>query len=394
MLNIKQLRKDTPGVEHVLHLNNAGASLAPTPVVHAMTDYLQREALHGGYELANRSQRNIEKVYHSLAQLLRCSSDEIAITESGTHAWNSIVYGLNFNKGDTILVSRSEYGSNIASLRHICQKTGAQLGFIEHNAQNQVRLESLKKLLNPTVKLVAITHIACNSGMINPIEQIGEMLTTTAAFYLVDACQSVGQRQVDVKAVQCDALVGTSRKWLRGPRGMGFAYIATEKEAKIYPAMLEQYALLSPEKVLEQLQVRYGARKIELTEKNMALVLGLGVAVDYALKIGMENIQNKVSLLGDYLRQCLSQIPRIKVCDDGRGHCGIVTFTVDNISSIQIKNMLAQENTNVAVMPSFLSPLLGFKDVVRASPHYYQTRKDLDLFCHRLQHVIAQVQKT
>ncbi|WP_372371666.1 aminotransferase class V-fold PLP-dependent enzyme [Candidatus Uabimicrobium sp. HlEnr_7] len=389
MFDIDQLREDTPGTKSIFHFNNAGAALAPKTVTKSISDYLHEEALCGGYELESFFSERIKNVYTSIAKLLGCTEEEIAITNSGSYSWNSIVYGLNFEKGDKILVSQHEYGSNIASLRHICATTEAELIYIKNDAQGQICLQSLQENLDAKVKLVAITHIACNNALVNPVSLVGEIVSKTPSFYLVDACQSIGQVTIDVKSIKCDALVTTARKWLRGPRGIGFAYIGKSKENYICPAQIEQYTLQSPQNILSDLKIRSGAKKIELSEKNYALILGLGVAVDYALQLGIENIERRIGDLSSYLRKQLSQIKGVYVRDLGTKKCGIVTFTVDGYHCTNIKNALLQNKINVSVMPSFLSPLSNIVEIIRASPHYYLQNNDIDHFCLTLRKILG-----
>src|SRR6266853_6231317 len=194
--DLQRARQETPGCEHVLHFNNAGAALMPQPVLDATTGHLQLEARIGGYEAEERAHDAIEHVYDAAAALVGCSRDEIAIIENATRAWDMAFYSISFKPGDRILTAMAEYASNYIAFLQVTRKTGATVEVIPNDANGQISLEALRRAIDDRVKLIAITHIPTNGGLVNPVAEVGKVAREHAILYLVDACQSVGQMPI------------------------------------------------------------------------------------------------------------------------------------------------------------------------------------------------------
>jgi cysteine desulfurase / selenocysteine lyase len=230
------------------------------------------------------------------------------------------------------------------------------------------------------VKLVAITHVPTNSGLVNPVAEIGEITRTAGIPYLVDACQSAGQMPLDVDAIGCDALSATGRKFLRGPRGTGFLYIRSSLLDRLEPPLLDMRAAdwVAPDRY----ELRQDGRRFEEWEQDYAGKIGLARAVDYALQWGLDAIWERVSLLADLLRKLLGEVEGVTVHDPGRVRCGIVTFAVAGLSAEAAKDALAREEINVTVSSTTTAVIdaleRGLPDLVRASVHYFNTEEELE----------------
>jgi len=225
-LNIEQLRADTPGVGQLIHFNNAGAALMPDPVIEVMTRHLQLEARIGGYEAAGQQSVEVENVYDAIGQLINARSDEIAVIENATRAWDMAFYSLPLRPGDVVLTSTTEYAGNYIPYLQLKQQRGIEIRVIPNDEQGQVSLPALRDMLgDDRVALVSLPVIATNGGPVQPIEQIGALARAAGVLFLLDACQGVGQMPIDVQKIGCHMLAATSRKYLRGPRGMGFLYV-------------------------------------------------------------------------------------------------------------------------------------------------------------------------
>lgn len=381
--DVDRARRDTPGAAKVAHLNNAGAALMPTSVSDAVIAHLRLESEMGGYEAAAVAHDQVEHTYGAIARLIGCEADEVAVVENATRAWDMAFYGLTFGPGDRILTARAEYASNVIAFLQVARRTGAVVEVVDNDESGQVSVEDLRQRLNDgkgPVRLVAITHVPTQGGLVNPAEEIGAATREAGVLFLLDACQSVGQLPVDVERLGCDFLSATGRKFLRGPRGTGFLYVRRDVLDQVEPPFLDLHAATwtAP----DQYQMRPDARRFENWETNYATKIGLGVAADYALSWGLDAIEARVTGLADRLRERLVVTPGVQVHDQGERRCGIVTFTLDGVPAQQVQQHLADRGVNVSVSLVDYArldlPDRGLPDLVRASVHYYNTDDELD----------------
>jgi len=382
-INVLRARQDTPGCEKVLHFNNAGASLMPRQVLEATSGHLRLEAESGGYEAAELSQAAVEHVYEAASSLVGCRREEIAVVENATRAWDMAFYAIPFKRGERILTSMAEYGSNYIAFLQVARRTGAVIEVIPNDERGQVSTRALERMIDKRVKLIAVTHVPTNGGLVNPAAEIGRIAGEAGVLYLLDACQSVGQMPVNVQVIGCDMLSATGRKYLRGPRGTGFLYVRGDILDQLEPPFLDLHAARWITK--DRYEVRADARRFESWESYVAGRIGLGVAIDYALSLGLENIWARISALADSLRQRLNSIPSVKLHDLGVQKCGIVTFTLEGQDPQETRRRLAAQKINVSVSSAASTRLdmdeRGLESVVRASLHYYNTEEEIERFC-------------
>lgn len=389
--DLQRARQETPGCEHVLHLNNAGASLMPQPVLDATIAHLQLEAQIGGYEAAARAGEQLEHAYDAAAALINCSHDEIAFVENATRAWDMAFYSIPFKPGDRILTAMTEYASNYIAFLQVAQRTGAVVETIPNDEHGQVSLTALRQAIDERVKLIAITHVPTSGGLVNPVAEIGKIARAAGILFLVDACQSVGQLPIDVQQIGCDLLSATGRKYLRGPRGTGFLYVRREILQQLEPVFLDLHAANWIAR--DRYEIRDDARRFENWETNYAGKIGLATAIDYARQWGLDTTWRRVKNLAYQLRSQLTPLPGVIVRDRGIVQCGIVTFTVDGMEPEAIQQALAAHTINVSVVVRS-STLLdleerGLDKMVRASVHYYNTEEEIEHFCHVLANIVG-----
>ena len=385
--DLQRARQDTPGCDHVLHFNNAGASLMPRPVLESTIAHLQLEAQIGGYEAAERANDAIEHVYDAAAALIGCSRDEIAIIENATRAWDMAFYSIPFKPGDRILTAMAEYASNYIAFLQVTRKTGATVEVIPNDTHGQISLEALRKAIDDRVKLIAITHVPTNGGLVNPVMEVGKVAREHGILYLVDACQSVGQMPIDVNQIGCDMLSATGRKYLRGPRGTGFLFVRNSVLERLEPPMLDLHA--AEWVANDRYEIRSDARRFENWETNYAGKIGLGVAIDYALQWDVDITWRRIKSLAYKLRTQLSPLPGVIVRDRGVTQCGIVTFSVEDKNPDEIVSTLSKDNINVSVTRRnstlFDMDARGLDSLVRASVHYYNSEEEVERFCRTVE---------
>ncbi|MSO28094.1 MAG: aminotransferase class V-fold PLP-dependent enzyme [Candidatus Nanopelagicales bacterium] len=384
-LDIELLRHQTPGCLRVNHLNNAGCALPPSKVTDTVVDHLHLEAMIGGYEAHADVHSRIESAYDSVAQLIGAHPDQIALLESATAAWDkaftSIHHTRPFSAGDRILVSSSEYASNVLPIMQLVKARGVRLEFIPDDEHGCVDVAGFANLLGADVAAVAINHCPAQNGLINDVAAIGAAIRAakSPAWYLVDACQSIGQLPVSAPAIGADFISATGRKFLRGPRGTGFLYASERALAELEPFPLDLHSATWQSGGFEPAS---GARRFESWEKSYAALLGLGAAVDYALACGIDAMAGRISYLAEYARAGLSSVPGIIVRDRGLQKSGIVTFTHERVDARTLVSLIRKAHINVSLSTPDYARMdfesHGIDALVRVSPHAYNTTTELD----------------
>jgi cysteine desulfurase / selenocysteine lyase len=383
-IDVDAARRETPGCDRVVHLNNAGASLMPTAVIDAVVRHIEQEAAMGGYEAADYEASQLTGVYSSAARLLNCHPDEIALFENSTLAWRAAMLSVPFERGDKILTGRNEYSSNVMACQEISRRAGVEVVAIDNDESGQIDVGEVERRLDDRVKLIALTHVPTNCGVVNPIAEVGRIAHEAGVPFLVDACQSVGQMDVDVREIGCDFLAVAGRKFLRAPRGTGLLYVRADRAGGLRPFMPEIGSTGWDAHRAGKLKV--GARRFETWEAGWALRLGLGAAIDYAMDVGLDTIWARVSELATYLREQLKQVPGVAVEDAGVVKCAIVTFTVAGIEPKAVKDHLAAAGINVDIAQAArpCRDVASGDCVVRASVHYFNTERELLTLCDSL----------
>ena len=389
-IDVERARAETPGCDAVVHLNNAGAGLMPEVVLRTVIEHLELEARIGGYEAAAREHDRVEAVYDSVARLLGCSREEVAIVENATRAWDMAFYSVGFRPGDRILTCGAEYASNYIAMLQVARRTGAVVEVVPDDGNGQISLDALEVALSRGARLVSLVHVPSQGGLVQPAAEVGRLCRAAGVPLLLDACQSVGQLPTNVEDLGCDMLSATGRKFLRGPRGTGFLYVRQELIEELEPPFLDLHAAEWTDR--DSYTIRSDARRFENWETSYATKLGLGAAVDYALEWGLAPIAERVQGLAASLRSRLQALPGVEVRDRGVEKCGIVTFTVDGVEAAEVVADLSAAGINVALTPVSYSRLdlggRGLDAVVRASVHYYNLEEELE----RLAGVVARCQ--
>jgi selenocysteine lyase/cysteine desulfurase len=379
--DLDRWRADTPGCQDRIHLNNAGAALPPQSVLGTMQRHLAREAEIGGYEAADEAAPRVRDVYGLLGAVIGAPARNVAIVENATVAVSQALSAFDFRPGDVLVTSRCDYPSNQLMYVSLARRTGLVVHRADDLPEGGVDPESVRQLVrNPRCRLVVLTWVPTNSGLIQAAEAVGAVCAEAGIPFILDACQSVGQMPIDVTRLKCDYLAGTARKFLRGPRGIGFLYISERALAKgAYPLYVDMRG--AEWTAADEFILADGARRFENWEFAYALVLGMGEAARYALAVGDAGFTRTRALAAE-LRAKLQALPNVRVYDRGAELCAIVTIAVAGHEPDVLKLQLRARGINVSVTDRDDGVLdletKGVTALLRLSPHYYNTVAELD----------------
>lgn len=381
-MDIELLRQQTPGCAEKIHFNNVGASLMPQSVIDAMVDHINLEATSGGYEAADLKAKEITGFYDSVAQLINCKATNIAFTSSATNSFSRALSCIPFQEGDSILLANEDYISNQIAFLSLQKRFKIKILRAASLASGGVDVDDMKHLMDAHhPKLVSLTHVPSNTGLIQPVEEVGELCAERDIYYLVDGCQSVGQIPVDVKKIKCDFLSATMRKFLRGPRGAGFLYVSDKIiKQKLEPLFIDMRG--ADWITADEYTPRMDARRFEDWELPYALVLGSKAAIDLALAVGINEIQVQNKYLCNLVRKAVSGIDHLRLLDIGKNQSSIITVQIHNRKPQEVLLELRQQGINTSVgYRSFALIDFDAKHVdwaLRISPHYYNTEREVE----------------
>jgi len=376
-----------------VHLNNAGAGLMPQPVLDMVANHLQREAEIGAYEAADEAASRVRASYEAIARLVGAGPRNLAIVENATVAFSQALSAFDFRPGDVIVTTRADYPSNQLMFLSLARRVGVEVHRAADLPEGGVDPDHLRQLAkNPRCKLVAVSWVPTNSGLVQAAIQVGAVCRDLGVPYLVDACQSVGQMAVDVQALHCDFLAATGRKFLRGPRGIGFLCVSDQAlERGLYPLFVDLHGADWTDP--DAFTLGNGARRFENWEFAYALVLGLGEAARYALTVGHEGFE-RAQFLAALLRKRLATLPGVRVLDRGRERCAIVTIDPARRNAAKLKLALRARGINTSSADRSVGVLdmdeKGVTSVLRLSPHYYNTEDELEVAVSALKEELRQ----
>jgi cysteine desulfurase / selenocysteine lyase len=388
-LDVARMRAETPGCSgRLTHLNNAGASLKPKPVIDAVAHHLELEEKIGGYEAAVEAADSIRGFYDSVAALINARASEIAFMDSATRGWHAAFLALDLKPGDEVLTSLAEYNSHMISFRYAEQRMGIRTILVPDAEDGSIDCEALKRLITSNTRLISLSHVPTNDGIVQPAAEVGRIARAHDIPYLLDACQSVGQMPIDVSALGCTMLTATGRKYLRGPRGTGFLWVDCRWHDRLLPHTLDVRSARWTE--VDRFEIVEDARRYELWEGNVAAQIGLGKAAAYAVRQSVELTWARIVNLAAKLREMIVALPGFAVQDRGSVKSGIVTFSCRDWHAAEITARLQREhaiNTSVSAVQLTRTDLLsaGVTHLVRASVHAFNTEEEIERLASALE---------
>ena len=375
-------RRETPGTAERIHLNNAGAALMPQPVLDACKAHLDLEANIGGYEASDLESDEVARVYQDLGRLIGANPENIAVTANATAGFIQAVSSFDLEPGDVIVTTRADYTSYQITFLSLADRLGIVVKHAEDLPEGGVDPDSVRDLArDPRCRFVHVSWVPTHSGLIQNAARVGEVCEELDVPYLLDACQAVGQIPIDVAKLKCDYLTATARKFLRGPRGIGFMYASDKAlDRGDHPLFVDMRGAKWVEP--DQYEVSPTATRYEDWEFAYSLVLGLGAAARYALEVGIDVASSRAFSLARSLREGIAAIPGARVLDGGTEQCAIVTAIFEGCDAREVVKRLKARKINTTSSLKWYGLLdfaaRGVEAAVRISPHYYNTEEEVD----------------
>jgi selenocysteine lyase/cysteine desulfurase len=379
--NLAQWRHDTPGCEKRIHLNNAGAALMPAVVFDAIHNHLLLELEIGGYEAAEQKSVETERVYSALARLMKCDSRNVAIMENATTAFFQAVSAFNLGPGDVVVTTKHDYVASQLLFLSLKKTRGVVVNYCDDAPEGGADVEHFDRLIhNPHCRVATVSWIPTNSGLIQDVHAMGVVCKNRGIPLIVDACQAVGMLPIDAQYIGCDFLVGTARKFLRGPRGLGFLYVSSDAlDRGLYPTQVDSRGAIW--KDVDAFEVLPTARRFENWEFPYSLVLGLGSAAEYCLAQNPARTGARACELARLTRHLLASVPDIRILDRGNALGAIVSVGLckNDPHAVALALRNRRINTSVSKREWALFDLTrdGFESILRISPHYYNTEEEI-----------------
>lgn len=394
-LTIEQIRAETPLFREYIYLDAAAACPPPLPVVEEVTGYLEKLARLGPYLPSFRAAtyEKVEEVRGKVARLIGAEPEEIAFTQNGTEGINLVASGLEWRPGDEVVLLDVEFHSNFVPWLRLEKERGVRLRVLETGPGGLTTPEEILAAVGEKTRLVSMTHVPNALGTLQPAEAIGKALKERypGVLYLLNASQSLGLLPVDVNHYHCDFLAAPGRKWLRGPEGSGLLYVRREHLEKLRPAFT---GWGGTEWLVAERSFRYAAsaRRFQAGLPNIPAILGLGAAVDYVAKVGIAGIGERVKRLTETMFHLLGEIPGVELYGPGRpgNRIGMIPFTLAGVEPKQLVRELEERGVIIeagSFMANVALAKYGRTEVIRISPHYYNTEEDLTVTAEHIRSI-------
>lgn len=392
MIDVEKIRKDFPMLsqkmqgKNLIYFDNGATSLKPQVVIDAIVDYYTNyscNAHRGDYDLAHKVDEEYDKVREKVAHFINCKSNEVVFTSGTSMSLNMIAHGYgvqNLKEDDEILITEAEHASNILPWFKVSEVTKCKVKYIELDNEGRLTIDNLKKALNPHVKIVSLAHVSNVLGYDFDVKAFSEEIHKIGAIFVLDGAQSVPHMKIDVQDLDVDFLAFSGHK-MCGPTGVGVLYGKYELLKNMDPLMTGG-GMNTKFDMCGNIGYQYPPLKFEAGTQNIAGVIGLGKAIEYLEKIGMDNIEQREKELKEYAISKLKNIDSI-ILYNADSTSGIITFNVKNVFAQDAATLF--NSYGIAVRSGqhcakILLNKLGTDATVRASLYFYNTFEEIDEF--------------
>lgn len=403
-LNVKEIRKDFPILNTgIVYLDSTATSLTPEPVLQRMLEYYREYRANverGVHRLSVRASEEYEAARKKVADFINAkSTSEIIMTRNTTEGTNLVASGLDWKKGDKIVTSVLEHHSDFIVWLRVRDKCGVKVEPVcprKPLTKGILELADFEKAVDDKTKLVAVTHVSNVLGVIQPIKEIADIAHEHGAFVLVDGAQSVPHMEVDVQKLGIDFLAFSGHK-MCAPTGSGVLYMRQELSEKVEPLIIGGGSIRDVG--IDYYKLDGSPRRFEGGTPDIAAVIGLGAAVDYLTKIGMDKIESYEKLLVRRMYEGLTAVPNVEVYGpEPERRVGILPFNVGDLNPHDVALAL-DVSANIMVRSGHHCALPLSKEVirrpgtVRASSYFYNTLSEIDLLVSSVKEIAETMAK-
>ena len=394
-LDIEGIRKSFPILKRKVHgkplvyLDNAATSQKPNQVIEAIDFYYKNynANVHRSiHQLGEEATAKFEEAHQKIADFINADSyQNIVLTKNTTESLNLVAYSLtaDLKKGDEVAISQMEHHSNFVPWQQLAKLRGLTLNFIKIDEEGKLDDESIKKNITKKTKIVSLTHVSNVLGTINPIKEIARIAHEVGSLIVVDGAQSTPHMPVDVKKLDADFYAFSGHKML-GPTGVGVLYGKKELLENMQPFLYGGEMIR--EVRFDDTKFNELPWKFEAGTPNIAEGIGLGVAIDYLKKIGMEKIHQRDKELVNYAIKRLKEIDNVTIYGP-KERGAVIAFNVDKVHAHDVSQILDSEGVAIraghhCAMP--LHSILGINSTARASFYLYNTEEEVDVFINAI----------
>ncbi len=391
VFDVEKIRNDFPILELLVHnkplcyLDNAASTQKPQIVIDTISDFYgtTNSNIHRGvHYLSEKSTQAYENSRTIVKNFINAESDKEIIFTSGTTASINLVaqtFGRkNIKEGDEIIVTAMEHHSNIVPWQILCDEKKAKIKVLPIDDKGELQIDKLNELITDKTKFVAVVHVSNSLGTINAVEDIIKIAHQNNVPVLVDAAQSIQHFEIDVQKLDCDFLAFSGHK-IYGPTGIGILY-GKENLLDKMPPFMGGGDMIS-KVTFEKTTYNELPFKFEAGTGNIAGAIGLGAAIEYVSKIGLENIKRYETKLLEAAEQNLSEIDGVRIIGTAKNKTSVLSFVVNNIHPHDIGTFLDFEGVAVRTGHHCTQPVMDYFKVPatsRASFSFYNTLNDVE----------------
>jgi cysteine desulfurase / selenocysteine lyase len=401
MYNVEIIRDDFPILHTKVHdkplvyLDNAATAQKPISVIKKAQEYystMNANIHRGVHALSQVATEAYESARIKTKQFINAlGKNEIIFTRGTTESINLVAqtYGrANFHEGDEVIISEMEHHSNIVPWQLICNEKNAKLKVIPINDEGEIIFEEFEKLISDRTKFISIVHVSNSLGTVNPIEKIIKLAHQNNIPVLIDAAQSVVHMPIDVQKLGCDFLAFSGHK-LYGPTGIGILY----GKVNLLDAMppYQGGGDMISKVTFEETTYNELPHKFEAGTPNIAGAIGLGEAIDYVSKVGLEYIGLHEKYLLDYATEAVSDIPGLKIIGTAKDKVSVLSFVLDDVHPHDIGTFLDFEGVAIRTGHHCTQPVMDKYKIPatsRASFAMYNTKEEVDILVNGLRKII------